>query len=321
MTTEVHDVTETYHLRGEDYVVTAPARFDQVTGKQIFDEQLDDAAVNAALSMYRKAHKMVTPEQIVELRKSFGLSQRGFATLLGWSPTTVANYETGALPSNANNQLLQALIHRPQFANELFALSKQKMTKTDCQSFKYNQQVSTAELTRFFVEPGVGEQQVAYTERAGYSAFAFDRFEQMALYFITAEKKLDRDKLNRLLFYADFTNFRTATVSMSGSAYIRLATGPVPQNYDLLYGFMQQRGSIKVTEVESGTSIVEQFSAQTDFLPSMFTADELGILAAVARRFAQYTTHDLVTLTHREKAWINSDQGQLISYYDAAGMV
>lgn len=53
---------------------------------------------------------MVSPEKMKNLRKKWNLSQRKFAKVLGWSPSTVALYETGAIPNVSNNRLLKILI-------------------------------------------------------------------------------------------------------------------------------------------------------------------------------------------------------------------
>ena len=50
----------------------------------------------------------ITPQSIVKLRKSYGLSQQAFARLLGIGEATLNRYEKGAVPSKANANLLRA---------------------------------------------------------------------------------------------------------------------------------------------------------------------------------------------------------------------
>lgn len=108
--TYIKDHTNTFNIHGHQYTVTAPARFDSDTNKLIDDTKLDDRAVEIANSMYRDEMHLVLPEDIKKYRAKLGLSQREFAKLLGWSPNTVALYETGAFPSESNNKLLKALM-------------------------------------------------------------------------------------------------------------------------------------------------------------------------------------------------------------------
>lgn len=97
------EIEETYKIRGENITIKAAAMFDANTGKQIYDEKLDSDAINKAFDIYRKKHNIIDPNRIKNLRKSYGLNQRDFATLLGVSPTTIAVYEIGSLPSESNN--------------------------------------------------------------------------------------------------------------------------------------------------------------------------------------------------------------------------
>lgn len=108
--TYVKDYTNTYNVRGHEYEITAPARFDSSTNNIVSDSNLDDAAAEMANAIYRKEFDIVTPEQIKTFRKSNGLSQRDLSKLLGWSKTTVALYEAGAIPNEANNKVLQLVL-------------------------------------------------------------------------------------------------------------------------------------------------------------------------------------------------------------------
>lgn len=106
----IADYTNTYDIRGHEIEITAPARFDDKTHEVIPDLKLDDQAAKLALKKFRKIYDIISPKKIKSLRKKWNLSQRKFAKVLGWSPSTVALYETGAIPSVGNNRLLKILI-------------------------------------------------------------------------------------------------------------------------------------------------------------------------------------------------------------------
>lgn len=106
----IANYTNTYDIRGHEIEITAPARFDDQTHEVIPDLKLDDQAAKLALEKFRKIYGVVSPEKMKNLRKKWNLSQRKFAKVLGWSPSTVALYETGAIPNVSNNRLLKILI-------------------------------------------------------------------------------------------------------------------------------------------------------------------------------------------------------------------
>lgn len=106
----IADYTNSYDIRGHEITITAPARFDDQTHEVISDLNLDDQAAKLALKKFRQKYDVIFPEQLKQLRKKWNLSQRKFAHILGWSPSTIALYEAGALPTNGNNRLLKILI-------------------------------------------------------------------------------------------------------------------------------------------------------------------------------------------------------------------
>lgn len=107
----IKDHTNTFLIRGHEYEVTAPAKFDRATGELIDDKTLDDAALEMASEKYRQAMGIVSPTDIKRYRTRANLSQQKLASLMGWHSTTVALYEAGAFPSEADNRLLRALIN------------------------------------------------------------------------------------------------------------------------------------------------------------------------------------------------------------------
>ncbi|KRK88286.1 type II TA system antitoxin MqsA family protein [Lentilactobacillus sunkii] len=124
--TYIKNHTNTFLIHGHEYTVTAPARFDSATDKLVDDTKLDDQAVEIANAMYRKDLDLVSPDDIKRYRAKVGLSQREFAKLLGWSPNTVALYETGAFPSESNNQLLKALMSDNHLLNNFIQQNEDK---------------------------------------------------------------------------------------------------------------------------------------------------------------------------------------------------
>lgn len=108
--TYIKDHTNTFNIRGINISVTAPARFDSKSNKLIDDIDLDDRALEIAKSKYRQRFNYVSPDDLRNLRRKWNLSQRDFAKVVGWSPSTIALYEAGEIPTPANNRLLKIMI-------------------------------------------------------------------------------------------------------------------------------------------------------------------------------------------------------------------
>lgn len=315
MATEIQSVTETYQVRGESIEITAPARFDRRTQQPVFDEALDNAAVSQAFDVYRARHHFVTVDRIKRLRHQYGLGQRDFAALLGWSPTTVATYETGALPSRANNTTLLALETEPLIAKTLLQahphLTQQgtRTLRTALQNLENDsaQTLFADGLNRLFVATN-------HSVYAGYQVFDLKRLTNMVAYFADRVPQLSKTQLNKLLFYADFTYFGEATVSLSGLPYQHFPYGPVPRHYGLLYATIKHAGVIDTREHAQGDLSWETLTARQPADLTLFSADEQRVLRATVRRFKHMSAQAISTYSHAEDAWQATKNHELISY-------
>lgn len=77
----------------------------------VANRELDDAAVEAFKEKYHQEMVIAPLIEIKKFQARMNLFQRELASLMGWSPTTVALYENDALLSLANNNLLKTLIN------------------------------------------------------------------------------------------------------------------------------------------------------------------------------------------------------------------
>ncbi|RVU71590.1 MULTISPECIES: type II TA system antitoxin MqsA family protein [Lactobacillus] len=123
-TTSIKNYTNTFNIRGTEIEITAPARINNATGEVVPDMELDNTAIKMAQDKYRKKFNFVGPEDIKKLRQKWQLSQKEFAKVIGWSPSTVALYEVGEIPTKSNNRLLKVMIKDPKVMEAFIAESK-----------------------------------------------------------------------------------------------------------------------------------------------------------------------------------------------------
>jgi transcriptional regulator with XRE-family HTH domain len=64
---------------------------------------------------------MVQPEDIIQIRKAYDLTQKELASLLGWGEVTLSRYENGALQDLAHDKML----HLAKQPENLLALIEQ----------------------------------------------------------------------------------------------------------------------------------------------------------------------------------------------------
>ena len=144
----------------------------------------------------------------------------------------------------------------------------------------------------------------------GYRPFSLEKMAAMTAYIAARTSDLYKTKLNKLLFYSDFINFYVNGSSISGSRYVHLPYGPVPDAYEETLETLNHYGVIDVTPQNSAELISIGSSPAADFL----TDAERNTLDWVLGTYGPMTASQLTEVSHREKAYSNTRAGEEIAY-------
>lgn len=313
----IKSITENYNIRGETVKVTSKRKINKNTGKLVFDEYLDNIASVKALNIYRKRHNIISPNQVRTLRHTYGLSQRDFATLLGWSPTTIVTYEDGLLPSNGHNKTLQLLLTDKSLAVKLFNNAKSKISLLGQRRFdKFMHNNKDTRKGRDLIDIiNLSYEKVNGTEYTGYSKFDLSKFANLVIYFVSKISEVTETKLCKLLFYSDFLNYDLETVSITGTPYVKLPHGPVPDEYRSLYELLADNHLIIPHIKNFGNYDGTYYTSNKElFDKKLFTKGELRVIKFIANYFADTNASKLSKLSHKESGWKENKKGHNISY-------
>ncbi|RLA95169.1 MAG: hypothetical protein DRG83_18885, partial [Deltaproteobacteria bacterium] len=138
----------------------------------------------------------------------------------------------------------------------------------------------------------------------------------MIIFFATM-CRLNKTKLNKLLFYADFLHYKEHGKPISNVPYVKLPHGPAPESYNAILGILEGTGHIEITEVvlNKGKGVIEeQITAVRPFDQKLFDEKELEILRKVALHLGGKTGAELSKLAHNEPFWKKLDLGKPIDY-------
>ncbi|MFZ1456407.1 MAG: Panacea domain-containing protein, partial [Saprospiraceae bacterium] len=155
---------------------------------------------------------------------------------------------------------------------------------------------------------------------SGYRNPNFEKFTEMIIYF---SEKMEpfKTKMNKLLFYADFLMFKQSCFSISGVRYKAIDMGPVPNNFQSIFEYLDNKGDINIytTEFPNGYT-GEQFKAKKErpFKAALFTESELEVLLKVATVFKPTSTNDIIELSHLEEAWKKNVKDKSVISYEYA---
>ena len=288
------------------------------SGEQFTTTELDEVNMNQVYNQYRDKFNIPFPDEIVRIRKKYGLPAAKMSEILGFGVNSYRQYEAGEMPSVANAKLIQ-MVDDPKIFIEMVELCATIDDKTKA---KYTQkaQLLAAEKKRDMFNLNFKEYLLGNRLADIYSGYRnpnFEKFTEMVIYF---SDKLSpfKTKMNKLLFYADFLMFKNSCFSISGVRYKAMEMGPVPNNFQSIFEYLSNKGEIEIhtTEFPQGYT-GEQFVARKDrpFNAALFTKMELETLQKVATAFKSTSTHDIIELSHLEDAWKKNEKGKLVISY------
>lgn len=144
----------------------------------------------------------------------------------------------------------------------------------------------------------------------GYRPFSLEKMAAMVLYLANRTADLYKTKLNKLLFYADFVNYHLHGSSISGSRYVHLPYGPVPDAYEETLETLSHYGVIDLVRQNSAELIKSGDGQVGDPLTDV----ERSTMDWVLERYGDCSATQLTEISHREMAYKNTRSGEEIAY-------
>ena len=310
--------TEEYDVRGTKIKFPVDVEVCAVCGEELFDERRDARLLEKAYSDYRRQKGLLFPSEIKEIRERYALSQKSLAALLGMSESTINRYEQGGLQEVTQDNAIR-LASRPEAMLSL--LERRGHLLSDWRR-KHAIEATEAQL-HAQMPPATRFQPSGITDKTGGRIFDKDRYAAVVVWFCQKLDGVLRTKLNKLLFFADFFCFKETGRSITGIAYRRLAYGPAPVDYGALEEALLNEGII---DVEEGT-----FSGGYEYTKILagpeagstritFSAKEHAVLECVAGTFQDHGSTAISQRSHRETAWLETTEKELISYQHALAL-
>lgn len=277
------------------------------------DDQINNNQM-AARNAYRRAHNLLTSDEIVAVRENYGLTQVEAARLLGWGEATIARYESRAIQDEAYDTILRIIQENPFRAIALLDKNSDKfpdikkmqirtrmVERLDTYGKEYlGRQVFASEYVKFSVP----------SDFNGYKLLDIDKVESIVSYYAERIADLYKTRLMNLLWYADALCFKTYGNSMTGLLYRHEPAGMLPV------------GHMNLTVLKNVIVQVEEDyeSSRYRFFPNTaldtfgLSKNETAVLDAIITKFRNYDAALLVSYIQEEPAYTQTDQGNIIPY-------
>lgn len=285
------------------------------TGEQFETDELSDLNLVQVYNKYRQLHKLPFPEEIIAIRKGYGVSSSRMSEILGFGPNTYRNYEQGEVPAAANAKLIQ-LIKDPKEFLRLIKLSNLPDSKSIETIIKNAKSLShpkkrnknVMEILLYSGKPN---------EYNGYSRLKLEKLLELISY-LANQLVPWKTQLNKLLFYTDFMCYSRTGYSITGMQYCAIPRGPVPDRYETIFEHTEIEGHINKIEQElfnGKEGIRYQMSEAKVTNLDVFSPVEIEVIKDVIKKYGRMTTSQIIKQSHLEKAWIeNNIEKSKISY-------
>lgn len=320
---KTHEVDERKRL------TTITLKGDQVSYEErfFFCENADDeenefetgSMTNANLlnarNAYRVKHGLLTSDEIVAIRESYGLSQVDLARLLGWGEATISRYESKAIQDDAYDAMLRIIKDNPlqaleflkknadKFSNPKRAEIRSKIVeKMDIYGKEYLTRQAFEGEYADFEEP---------SDSNGFVLLNVDKLEAAVSYIAEKASNLFKVKLMKMLWYADALSYKKNGVAITGLVYRHNEMGALPIGHYSLMN-LERLNVHEEVSVNYDSMLHVYPSKGIDY--SILSDKDRIVLDAVIRKFKNYKAKEIVDYMHAEKAYLETNPGDIIPF-------
>ncbi|MNF48493.1 hypothetical protein D3C85_316790 [compost metagenome] len=306
-------------FRKEEFKYFHLSYYCEDSGESLTTTELDEFNLNQVYNQYRDKHNILFPDEIKSVKEKYGLSASRMSQILGFGANSYRNYENGEVPSMANANLIQTISEDSNVFRNLVLRS------TDLEDGEKAKVLAKVDAAIEIEHASSDEnkyvsmlfENMLPDAFSGYRKPNIQKFSEMVVYF--AEKLQPTvTTMNKLLFYADFLNYKKSAYSISGARYMAHNYGPVPVRFSGLYDYITNKRMVD-TQIEAfGEYIGEKFvlPPTKTFNQDLFDEIELESLKTIAVKFAKCNATQIKEISHQEKAWIENEKGKNKINYD-----
>lgn len=263
---------------------------------------------------YRKAKGLLTSGEISDIRLYYGLTQSEFAAMLGWGEVTVTRYESKTVQDETYDSVMRMVYENSMLALEYLDKHRDRFADERYNEIRSNIKKKLDVSSRMYLK--MQEIKSLYTKYEdesdfnGYKIIDIEKLADVMGYFANEVSYLYKVKMMKLLWYTDAIHFGRYGHSMTGLVYEHMTYGALPIGFneilcvptiEVIEEMIYEDISYKIVPKEK--SSVESFSQQ-----------ELDVLELVASKFKSFRAKQMVDYMHDEKAYIETNDHELIPF-------
>lgn len=306
--------TEVKEFRKEEYCVPVRYFVCEDTGEQFTTTDQDTLQFNNLYAQYRIRHGIPFPDEIKELRKHYNLNYSQISRILGFGANQYAKYEAGEVPSESNGKMIAAIKDK----NVLISLLKS--CKATFQPSEYERILASILMSEERCDKYLPLRQIIFPDAVrnllnGYGDKSVAKLFEMVSYIVSKHGEVFPTKLNKLMFYSDFYNYRKTGQSISGLQYRAMNFGPVPDHYATIYDNIP---NLDKRLIDAHDMISALLSINSDSNFEALAETEKKSMDHVVEKLKPLSVSSIIEASHQENSWRKYSRTHSYIPYDEA---
>ena len=286
--------------------------------QDLYINEIEEKNNERIYELYREKANIIKPQDIVDLRKKYDISQRELTAILGFGKMTINRYERGGVPTKSQSDYIRLLIDN----DNKFIEKVKEAYKNGSINDKTYEKIVSEELNTSIDKEQIQDNIRRYLRYAlnrkpdiynGYKSLDIEKVENIISYIASKVKNLTITSLNKYLWFIDMLSFNQRSVSITGLTYQNQKFGPtiIDKKYDEI-SLLDDKYTREDIETENGntTKIISNGNYNLDKISDI----EKEIIDTIIKILKNKTVTDISELSHREEGWKKTKRFERISF-------
>ncbi|MBE5821952.1 MAG: DUF4065 domain-containing protein [Clostridiales bacterium] len=284
----------------------------------LYINELEEENNKRIYKAYSEKTDIIKPEDIINLRKKYSISQRELTSILGFGKMTINRYENGGIPTKSQSDYIKLLIENE---NEFIKKVKEAYSNNNITQKTYDKIIvndldanikkeDIQELYRKYISNELTRNPDIYN---GYKVFDLELVENIISYIASKVKNLTITSMNKYLWFIDNLSFNQRGIGITGLTYQKQQYGPTISN-KLYEDISMLNNKYKRNDYEDETGTKTIITSNKNYNLNKLQKSEIEIINNIIKLLKDKNVSEISELSHKEDGWKKTKQYENISF-------
>ena len=286
--------------------------------QDLYVNEIEEKNNKRIYELYREKANIIKPQDIVNLREKYDISQRELTAILGFGKMTINRYERGGVPTKSQSDYIKLLIDNDsKFIEKVKEAYKNgsinEKTYKKIVSTNLENEISKDDIQDMYRRVINNSLDLKPSIFNGYKSFDLDLVENIISYISSKVSNLTITSLNKYLWFIDILSFNQRGVSITGLTYQKQQYGPtiIDQRYKEI-SLLDDKYIRNDYEDENGTRTI--ITSNKNFDLSKLKESEIEIINKIIKLLKNKNVTDISNMSHEEEGWKKTKKFDEISF-------